>query len=626
MCGISGTVGLADSSIISAMNREMYHRGPDDHGVFIDQERQVALGHRRLSIIDISKSGHQPMSYADGRFWITFNGEIYNYREIRLQLEAKGHHFVSNSDTEVLIAAYSQWGENCVDRFRGMFAFAIYDRDARSSEDTLLFLARDRLGIKPLYYALKDKVFSFATEIKGLLASGQISRKIDRRAIWHYLSLGSIPQPQTILADVKMLMPGHFMKISGSREIKISRYWDIAESSQKEFPNTDRLTVVEAHSQLRGLLENATQLHLIADVSVGAFLSGGIDSTAVVGLMSRAARERIRTYSVGFTSQQHKSDERKWARIAAQRFETDHTEVIVSGEDIARQYDDIIHAIDQPSLDGTNTYIVSKAAGESVKVALSGLGGDELFAGYPHFKQFLDASRWDQRLRWLGPVAKKNLLNHLPRRIVPNRSLLLLDRVERYVTLRNLCGNSQKSDLIRIGFLQPTEQDVLVEIYRPWLRSELDVVSETSYVEVQGYLVNTLLRDVDAMAMANSLEVRPVLLDHKLAEFVFALPSRLKLSQTMNKPTLVGALGDLLPDDLVHRAKMGFELPLLEWLSGPLQDRARSAFSSQVAKAIFSPRFLQQTTDNLRAKQCSSIAVWAYFNLLEWLQTYRGEF
>ena len=559
------------------------------------------------------------MSYRDGRYWIVFNGEIYNFLAIRKELEVLGHSFNSHSDTEILIAAFAQWGETCIQRLRGMFAFAIYDRGDNSSALPSLFLARDRFGIKPLYYAVLGSAFVFGSEIKGLLASGMVSRQVDRQSIWQYLSLGSIPQPNTILAGVKALLPGHTMKIRLPLDIRTTQYWDIVENSNRTFPDAKILSREDALQGLRSLLEEAARLHLISDVPVGAFLSGGIDSTAVVGLMSKVSGLPIKTYAVGFEGQSQQQNDLVWAEIAARSFGADHTEVIVTGADVARQYDDMVRAIDQPSLDGTNTYLVSQAARRSVKVALSGLGGDELFAGYAHFKQIATAARWDSRLRWLGQDGKRWLLGNIPGRLLPHKETLLKERPWRYATLRNLSGEEEKSQFINRSLMQGLKPTSLVDLYHQWLRPELDAVSETSYVELQGYLANTLLRDVDAMAMGNSLEVRPLLLDHVVAEFAFALPSHLKLGNKENKPALVNAIRDLLPEAIIRREKVGFELPLVEWLSGPLRQRALSAFSSSSARDIFSPEFLRQTMNQLVAQQRPPLALWAYLMLVEWL-------
>ena len=623
MCGIAGIVGLADRETVVAMSDAMIHRGPDDHGAFIDPRSQVSLGHRRLSILDVSAAGHQPMSYRDGRYWIVFNGEIYNFRELRRELETLGYAFSSNSDTEVILAAYAHWGEGCVDRLRGMFALAILDRGDESAIPPTIFLARDRLGIKPLYYATRDGVFVFASEIKGLLASGLVSRRIDRQAVWQYLALGSIPQPRTILADASVLMPGHVMTVRLPLDIKIRRYWDIAENSERSFPDANAISREDAQRTVRALLEEATRYHLVSDVSVGAFLSGGIDSTAVVGLMSRAYDRPIKTFSVGFESRSGHPDELAWARTAADAFGTDHTEVIVTGQSVASQYDQLVHAIDQPSLDGTNTFLVSQAAGKSVKVALSGLGGDELFAGYPHFKTFAAAARWDARMGPLGKVGKTRLLNAVPGRFLPGKHVLRMARVGRYATLRQLCGDGQQADIVNADFMEGIRGKPLEDLYSQWLRPQRDVVAETSYVETNGYLVNTLLRDVDAMAMGNSLEVRPILLDHVVAEFAFALPAQLKLGTDENKPALVGAVRDLVPEAIIRRKKAGFELPLAEWLTGPLRERALATMSSTVAVRLFSPRFLDQVAEACSAEGRPTNAHWAYLMLVEWVTAHR---
>ena len=623
MCGISGVVGLADREIVLRMSDAMIHRGPDDQGVFVDQLHRVSLGHRRLSIIDVSAAGHQPMSYREGRYWIVFNGEIYNFRDLRRQLESLGHSFASASDTEVVLAAYAEWGEKCVEALRGMFAFAILDRGNDSSSPPTLFLARDRIGIKPLYYSVHEGKFVFASEVKGLLASGLVSRQIDRQAVWEYLALASIPQPRTILSGTTALLPGHVMTVRLPLDIRIRRYWDIAENSIRTFPDAGAISAEDARLKLRELLEQATRYHLVSDVPVGAFLSGGIDSTAVVGLMSRASPHRIKTYAVGFESQSGRRDELAWARTAARAFDTDHTEVVITGDSVAAQYGALVHAIDQPSLDGTNTFLVSQAAGKDVSVALSGLGGDELFAGYPHFAKLASAARWHARLGRLGPGGRRRLLRAVPRRLAPDKNLVQMESVSRYSTLRRLCSEEQRADRANVEFLGGLERMPLESLYRPWLRPERDVVAETSYIEVSGYLVNTLLRDVDAMAMANSLEVRPVLLDHVVAEFAFALPARLKLGAHENKPALVGAVRDLLPEAIIRREKSGFELPLTEWLSGPLRERARAAFSSAVATRIFSPGFLSQVADPLSAHGRPSYALWAYLMLIEWATAHK---
>ena len=611
MCGIAGAFGVDNTDVVNAMTRAIAHRGPDDHGLFFDAAAGIALGHRRLSIIDISSCGHQPMAYAGGRYQIVFNGEIYNFAALRQELEALGCAFESRSDTEVILAAYAAWGAQCVERFRGMFAFAIFDRERQ-----LLVLARDRFGIKPLYFAKRNGVFLFASELKGLLASGLVEPRLDHEALWGYLSLGSMPQPRSALAGVTMLEPATSMIVRRDGTFESTRYWDVADASSRLRDDLRGIDAGSAAKRLRELLDEATRLHMIADVPVGAFLSGGIDSTAVVGLMSQASGQRIRTFSVGFDEATGVVDERRFARISAERFNTEHTEVVVNGNEVAEHFDDLVRAIDQPSLDGTNTFLVSRAAGKSLKVALSGLGGDELFAGYAHFRRFHRGAAWD---RWLGSnTLRRRALRKVPGRFVHDRELLTATLPERFAMLRVLSSDAEKSQLVSRQFAATS----LAARYEPLMRNALDSVAQTSYVELRRYLVDTLLRDADAMAMASALEVRPVLLDHVVAEFAFALPAALKLNDRGNKAVLVDAVRDLLPPELLQREKTGFELPLQSWLIGPLRDRARGAFPSDTARTIFAEPFLRATLDDLAARRKPSLRIWSYMMLIEWMRMY----
>ncbi len=627
MCGIAGTVGLADRDIVKLMIEAIAHRGPDDQGIYLDSANQVALGHRRLSIIDLSAAGHQPMSYGDGRYWITFNGEIYNYQEIRLILEQHNHRFKSTTDTEVILAAYAEWGSACVEHLRGMFAFAIYDSGSHP-DDAHLFLARDRFGIKPLYYAQINGVFLFASELKALRASGLISAQVDHQAIWDYLSLGSVPQPRTIFADVKALLPGHVMLLKHGNEIKTYRYWDIATNSEQNFPKANITDRVTAAQQLRHLLEESTRLHLIADVPVGAFLSGGIDSTAVVGLMSQYVSHPIKTYSIGFESQHSHLSELKWAKLASERFQTDHTEVIVTADEVAREYDNLICAIDQPSIDGTNSYFVSKATRTGVTVALSGLGGDELFAGYPHFRRLKLANQLNQLFQLVGNPGKKLALNLLPSKYFTFRQLKKFigeSPLAWHTTIRSLADEEYKQKITSHTLQERCEMIPLSDFYKRILKTNLDVVAQMSYVELNGYMVNTLLRDVDAMSMAAALEVRPLLLDHVLAEFAFAQCSEFKLTGTTGKSLLIDALRDLIPEPIIKRPKMGFQMPLWDWLTGSLLDRAKAAFKSHSARKLFKEDFITTAIADLETSGIPKANLWGYVLMLEWLDLHKCE-
>lgn len=625
MCGISGIVGISDEDVIKAMNKAIAHRGPDDNGIYLDKVGQVALGHRRLAIIDLSSAGHQPMSYNRERYWITYNGEIYNYKEIRIELENLGCSFRSDTDAEVILAAYVKWGESCVKRFRGMFAFAIYDRGTEDinessmslSEQRHLFLARDRFGIKPLYYAQSKGVFLFASELKALLASGLTSRRVDHQAIWDYISLGSIPQPRTILSDIKTLLPGHVMRVNRHGEIKVSQYWDIAVNAVRSFPEARFMSETNAAIELRRLLEEATRLHMIADVPVGAFLSGGIDSTSIVGLMSRYVSRPIKTYSIGFEGRHARLSELKWAKISARHFKTDHTEIIITGKEVADEYENLISAIDQPSLDGANTYFVSKITRSGVTVSLSGLGGDEMFAGYPHFQRFRRADRWDR-----GRFGEL-FFDVLSGRMLADRQFIAATPLLRHASIRCLADEKDKRWITNQTFRYKCAMHPLTDLYMRWLKPDLDIVSQVSYVEVNGYMANTLLRDIDAMSMYHALEVRPVLLDHVLAEFVFALPPETKLNRGMTKIALIDALRDILPKPIIRRTKKGFEMPLFDWLAGPLKDTAYTTLSSPYANAIFSPDFLNRAKASLISSRPKEVRLWAYVVLIRWLELYK---
>ncbi len=614
MCGIGGLFGEPAPDAAAAMSGAMAHRGPDDSGRF--ENGRLTLVHRRLSIIDVSASGHQPMPYANGRYQIAFNGEIYNFAALRVELETLGHTFTSHSDTEVLLAGWAQWGEDCVRRLRGMFAFALYD----SAEETL-FLARDRFGIKPLYFTTQKGTFIFASELKALLASGLVPRQLDPQALWFYLSLGSVPQPGTAIAGVKMLAPGHTMTIRRELSATTARYWDLAEASRVHARELRGIDGVSAARELRVLLDEATRLHMVADVPVGAFLSGGIDSTAVVGLMTRASGRRISTFSVGFAEDQSAVDEREWARLAARTFDSEHHEVLVTGAEVAAQFDDLVRAIDQPSLDGTNTYLVSQATSRSLNVALSGIGGDELFAGYQHFRRMDRAANWDRRLAAVPSPLRRGILRKIPGRFLADRDLLLATLPERYATMRRLVDDREKPGMLNGDMAARTRMEPLTALYDPFIRAELDGVAQTSYVESSRYMADTLLRDADAMSMRWSLEVRPVLLDHVLAEFVLALPSRLKLTDSGNKSLFVDAVRDLLPPGTAERKKLGFELPLQSWLSGPLKERVRSALASDQARSIFSERQLKSTRDDLDAGRRPALRVWSHLIFVEWMRS-----
>ena len=618
MCGIAGVFGSADGESVRRMIEVQAHRGPNGRGFWTDDTIPVALGHARLSIIDLSDAGHQPMSYGNGRVWITFNGEIYNHVQIRRELEQLGCAFRSHSDTEVIMAAYLRWGMACVNRFRGMFAFALVDRGIDGS-DPKMFLVRDRLGIKPLVMATRRGETWFASELRGLMASGRVECVIDQDALLDYLAVGSVVQPKTMLMDVECLPPGHWMKVSAKGR-ELIRYWDLHESTARQRSELQSISESAAVEALRHRLEEATAHHLVADVPVGAFLSGGIDSTAVVSLMARQSATRIKTFAVGFENAYASMDERQSSRLAADFIGTEHQEIVVSEADTATIFDEVVKAIDQPSIDGTNTWIVSRAAGRHVRAAVSGLGGDELFAGYPHFTLLAEAHRhlpdgrpgqahfWELVRRGLGPYHRFGF----------KRQILAASPARRFSHLRRLLADHELSAAVQPALLFQFQERLQWPATR-WMRPDADEVQQTSYAEVSGYLVSTLLRDSDALSMAHSLEVRPVLLDHELAQFAYALPAALKIQGGKQKHIFVRADADCLPAELRNRRKMGFELPFTGWMKGPLRARLEALLCSRNASSIFQPAYLNTLTHSLRAGTPPR-SLWAWGILLAWME------
>ncbi len=575
MCGIWGAVNVGDREIAERAVAAICHRGPDGHGIYAGGGPvPVLLGNTRLAIIDLSDAGRQPMSTADGRYWIVYNGEVYNYQALRQELIEAGHHFRSQSDTEVILHAYVEWGEHCLDRLRGMFAFAVWD-----AHEHKLFAARDRLGVKPLYIAeLGGGRLMFGSELKALLATGLITPRLNYPALHHYLSFYAVPSPYTMLEGVEALPPGHCLTFERG-ELRIRQYWYLPPAEPLA---ADRHEIV---AELRRLLEESIRLRMIADVPVGAFLSGGVDSSAVVALMTRASGERLRTFSVGFGAEGEGIDERSAARVMAQHYGTEHTEVVVTGRDVREQLPAIIRAMDQPSGDGINTYLVSQAAAQHVKVALSGLGGDELFAGYPQFKLFrrMDRARgvW-KRL----PDAVQNVARRSARQIASGeRALTWLDGdlLARYERVRVLFGEAQKQALYTpetmLAMAAPERSlDYLARFVHP---AEQGSIAQLTRLEISNYMAHTLLRDTDAMSMAHSLEVRVPLIDHKLVEFAVRIPPELKLNNGQSKWVFAEALRDVLPAEVLKRPKRGFEMPVAAWMRGDLRDVLEDVFSPE---------------------------------------------
>jgi asparagine synthase (glutamine-hydrolysing) len=596
MCGICGAIDLSDSGdaaeLVRRMTPTMSHRGPDDEGYL--NAGTVAVGMRRLSIIDL-EGGHQPIFNEDGSVGVVLNGEIYNFRELGKQLADRGHTLRTRSDSEVVAHAYEEWGPECVEHLRGMFAFAVYDRrNSQKGSDGecrgRLFLARDRLGIKPLYYYKDQQRLLFASEVRTLLASGAILRKLSPAALESYLLFGSVSEPMTLIDGVLSLPPGHRMivRLDGtSPKATPEAYWNPTTSNSSNGHKAQQDT--SPTLRVRQLLEDSVRQHLIADVPIGVFLSSGIDSTSLAALASREVAG-VHTFTVAFPEAEF--NEAAIARRTAQAFGTTHQELMLSGDDLLARVGEAVGALDQPSMDGINTYFVSWGARQAgLKVALSGLGGDEVFGGYSSFRR----TPQYQRISALGSRVPKGwrrataaVLSGAGKATVradATRKLAALweepeSLPHPYFFARALFSPKQVTELMTGD--NTGRRDLP---WWNWLAENVeqagrrDTFTAVSWMETRSYLVSTLLRDTDSMSMAHSLEVRVPFLDHLLVEFVTALPEKLKRHNGTPKGLLVGALEDLLPLEVVHQPKRGFTFPWAKWLRGPLKVRVEKGLA-----------------------------------------------
>jgi asparagine synthase (glutamine-hydrolysing) len=603
MCGIAGILGSSPPESILSMVNAMHHRGPDDSGIF--HEVGIALGMARLAVIDITPTGHQPMRNRDGSIWIVYNGETYNFRHERTILEGKGYSFASHSDTEVVLRMYEEYGVDFLLRMRGMFALAIYDKRKGSGKERLL-LARDHLGIKPLLYCRTGAQFLFASEMKAILASKLVERRVEPESLRLLLTFGSVTQPHTIIKGVKMLLPGHRLIVENGDE-RIERFWRLGVGRCEE--DVTGLSYQELVSLVRNKLEESVRMQMVSDVPLGAFLSGGVDSSLLVALMARNSSQRIKTFSVGFEKEGTSMDESGDAERTARFVGTDHNRVVVTGGLVREHIHHIAAALDQPSVDGVNSYFVSLAARQTVTVAISGTGGDELFGGYPWFITMVAAANRESnhplRARLRGLLAS---ISHLPAfdplmcgrfgaLLEVSRSYGFVSGYARLYQIFGVCGAAR--------FLSPAMRS-LTMIGR---ESALDVsqadelpmaspLERVSALCLRGYTQNQLLRDIDAVSMAHSLEVRVPFLDPLLTDLAQSLPRETKLGSleelanpetasyrdTGAKKVLVDACEGLLPPGIDRQPKRGFGMPFDIWLKGSLREVFDDALSPSSIK------------------------------------------
>ncbi len=634
MCGIVGILARKTQippAVLEQATLSLAHRGPDDSGTVLLQETQpepleIGLGHRRLAILDLSPLGHQPMQDPVTGNWIVFNGEIYNFRDLRKELDASGVQFKSHSDTEVILAAYRVWGEACLTRLNGMFAFALWDAPRKR-----LLLARDPMGIKPLYYYQLEQTFIFASELRTLLRTGLVPRKVDLTGILSYLEFGSVYEPWTIVEDVKAVPPGHVLTVENG-SLSSREYWNPLQSSARNGSETlggDGATT----AQLPAILCDAVLSHMVSDVPVGVFLSGGIDSSALVAVLSHNG-VRASTFSLVFAEEEF--NEGRYSREVARRFGSEHHEIPVSEQDMLAVLPEALCAMDQPTIDGINTYLVSaKTRAAGVKVALTGLGADEMFAGYSNFRRVPTMESFSKRFGRLPKLVRRPLAASLAlfqgkgdrgRKLAElaagAASMIHPYLVHPYFLVRTLFGAAEREALFSSEGYQASQQSLDRVLQESVAASEsLDPVNRVSYLESRFYMRNTLLRDSDFMSMAHSLELRVPFLDRALVEACFRIPGDKKLQGNSPKSLLLASLGVELPGEIVNRPKRGFTLPFERWLRGEMRPLVEDALlKTSWDQTPIGANNVRRAWNRFLAGETSWSRPWSLFVLARWCE------
>ncbi len=615
MCGINALFGLEDipapQETVERMNARIEHRGPDARGVRLFDK--ACLGHLRLSIIDLSHSADQPMSDASGRYTIVFNGEVYNFTEIKERL--RDYPFRTHSDTEVILAAYAAWGPAALQLFNGMFAMAIWD-----DQEKELFIARDRVGIKPLYYSQQGQTMLLSSEIKGILASGMVEPRLNKAVLPEYLAYQTVHEPNTLLEDVFMLPAAHYMVLKDSEQ-ELNRYWSPGQSRTDE-PIVDRAEVTR---QVRNLLSKSVERRMIADVPFGAFLSGGIDSSAMVGLMSELSSTQVSTFSVSFGASEF--SEAPYARMVSERFKTAHHEIELRPERFLEELPHALKEMDHPSGDGPNTYVVSKvtkAAG--ITVAISGLGGDELFAGYDLFKY----ARSAMDKPWLSqyPMFMRKIVAWCYQKYRPGiagrkaASILTSLKMELpyiYPIMRQAMLDDDIASLIGDRAFDTGMKTRILEMKDHW--AGLPGLSQVSIAEMETYMRNVLLRDTDQMSMLHALEVRVPFLDHSLIEYLISVPDEFKYPHSP-KALLIDSLDGLLPPEIIDRPKMGFTLPWKHWMLHELKPFCEERLTALKERDLMVPSAIDDLWKRFERGEVDITwsRIWPLIVLEHWIQ------
>jgi asparagine synthase (glutamine-hydrolysing) len=651
MCGICGVIthnhyGIQPETV-KRMCNVLSHRGPDDEGMLLLRGNQyleirgqgvfhingdgfeVGLGQRRLSIIDLSDLAHQPMCNEDGTMWIVFNGELYNFQEIKPELQDRGHSFRSRSDTEVILHAYEEWGPDCLQRFRGMFAFAIWDSKLRR-----LFITRDRLGKKPLVYLKRDGCFAFASEIKALLQIPGIERKVNLKALHDYLTYQYVPSPDSIFEGIYKLPPAHYLVMDRSGEIKVERYWKLRFSSAGG-RTTD---INETSEAIREKLEESVRLRLISDVPLGAFLSGGIDSSLIVGLMAKLSEKPVQTFSIGFEEKEF--DELDYARVVAKHFSTDHHEFIVK-PDAVDILPKLVWHYNEPFADSSAipTFYVAKMTRDYVKVVLTGDAGDENFAGYNRYlrsKWVAQFSRIPEKMRrkflplFLRLAAQMHWKEKTFNRLADFVAAISSNQARNYAEQVKIFNAGEKEDLYSSDFIDILKGvDSVDYLVRKYEEAETeDLTDQLLYLDINTYLPEDLLVKMDIATMANSLEARVPFLDHPLMEFVASLPSSLKLRGNITKYILKKAYADFLPHDILTRRKMGFGVPMGRWFRKELKHYMFDVLLDRrtVDRGFFRKERIEiLLKEHIQGRYDHSAKIWALLFLELWFRTFMDQ-
>ena len=618
MCGIAGLLSLSKKPVfeeeVVAMCDAMVHRGPDDAGYYADD--QAAMGMRRLSIIDLS-TGHQPVHNEDKTIWVVFNGEIYNFKPLRAALERQGHKFYTGTDTEVIVHLYEQYGERCVDKMRGMFAFAIWD----SRRKTML-LARDRIGVKPLFYTVAGGRLAFGSELKVLLQLPEVERRLNWESVNHLFTTMCTPSAESIVDGVHKLKPGHILTASAKDGIQVREYWDVV--FDPDYGKTEQYFV----ERLRDLLEESVRLRMISDVPLGAFLSGGIDSSAVVATMSRLGTGRVKTFSIGFAEQEY--NELAYARQVAQKFDTDHHELVLE-PNVLGIIEDLAWYLDEPFGDSSAipTYMVSKMAAEHVTVVLSGDGGDELFAGYDRYL----VERKERKMAKIPEPLRQaaGLIGRSMREGMKGRNFLrhmALNGADRYFDACVLFRNFEKESLFTPAVYREIHDRDSLAYWRNFLqKGKMHWLSALQYLDIKNYLPNDIMTKVDRMSMAHSIEAREPLLDHKFVEFAATIPPELKLKGITTKYIFKKAMEGILPNEILYRPKRGFAVPLGQWFRGQLSSFTRDLLLSKtsIERGIFNKQYVERLIEMNDRGRALDLQLWTLITFELWCRRFIDE-